>query len=264
MSHLTIAYQEHPFYVGSPFFDQILWMRTWSAEIFLSKVIGGIWMLNYSRLQPVLFRELSHRTACRFTTNLISRCAFPEVLQTPKSLDGCFPVKVKGGMEEALPLPALPESLWDEDWSNWMDHAGNISKEFKISEEFRSGHPYAYGKHRQIQPCIYFSHEWPKQYSGCHCQYQSPVWKMATLEFLSKASEEYFRAVDKKRAKFNQFTEFASLYEVICGNQQAKNDPHWKGGRDAQDVSSISGSESFWVSSFKWLCAPLWPHQWGY
>lgn len=97
MSHLTIAYPEHPFYVGSPIFDQILWTRTWSAEMFLSKVIGGIWMLNYSRLQPGLFWELGHRTACGFTTDLISRCASPEALQIPKSLDGSLPLSESQG-----------------------------------------------------------------------------------------------------------------------------------------------------------------------
>lgn len=49
-------------------------------------------MLNYSCLVPVLFRELRQMTACRFTTGLSSRCALPEALQIPKSLDGVFPV----------------------------------------------------------------------------------------------------------------------------------------------------------------------------
>lgn len=95
----------------------------------LSKVNGGIWMLNYSCLRPVLFRELSQMTACRFTTDLSSRCAFPEDLQIPKGLDGCFPVSESQG-KHGIVIPTLPESLWDEDRSNWMGHAGDISKEF--------------------------------------------------------------------------------------------------------------------------------------
>lgn len=170
--HLTLEHQhlppKHPFYVGSPCFDQILWMRTWSAEMFSSKVIGGIWMLNYSG--PVLPRELSQMTACRFTTDLSSRCAFPEALQIPKSLGGCFPVGWKSGEAwkgHCLCLHSL-RACGMKTGATWVMQV-TFLKNFWISEEFRSGHPYAYSKHRQIQPCIYFSEELPKQYSGCRC-----------------------------------------------------------------------------------------------
>lgn len=63
---------------------------------------------------------------------------------------------------------------------------------------------------------------------------------MVILEFLSKACREYFNIGEKKWS----FISLLSLHlkKVIYGNQQAKNHIHWKEGKDAHDVSSISGS----------------------
>lgn len=40
------------------------------------------------------------------------------------------------------------------------------------------------------------------------CQYQFPIWKMVTLEFLSKSFKECFNT-GKEKKKFHQLTEFA-------------------------------------------------------
>lgn len=82
MSHLTIAYQEHPFRVGSPFFDQILWMRTEVQSCFCQKwlVAFGCWIIHalclfysesWGRWQPVgsqqvLAADVHSQKLCRY------------------------------------------------------------------------------------------------------------------------------------------------------------------------------------------------------
>lgn len=63
---------------------------------------------------------------------------------------------------------------------------------------------------------------------------------MAMREFLCKVCKEYFSIGERKKSFIILLS--LHLYKVIYGNQQAKNDPHWKGGKDTCDISNIFGS----------------------
>lgn len=162
-----------------------------------------------------------------------------------KGLDGYFPYEWKereACKSHSLCLHFTWACGMKTGAAGWIVlHAGDISKELEIPEEFRN----AYANSEQSRYSLhlgqmYFSDEWQKPYSWCHCQYQFLVWKIETWEFLCKACREYFSIGERKKC----FISLSSLRlnKVIYGNQQAKNDPHWKGGKDTRDISSIFGS----------------------
>lgn len=100
-------------------------------DVFCQKwlVASGCWIIhNYSLFYPeswARWQPVGSQQTLAADVHSQKLCRYPGLWMVV-SLSG----KVRRSMEGALSLPALHESLWGEDRSNWMDHTGDISKEF--------------------------------------------------------------------------------------------------------------------------------------